>query len=317
MIYEEAIQMVGNTPHVRVKSALANACIYLKLEGCNPTGSIKDRTCIELLQDVLRRGELQPGMCLLDASSGNFGCALAYYARLLGYDTFVVSSSKLTAAKKDFMEFYGAEVHLVGSFTIEGNHFCREMVKAKSGKYCFLDQLHNWGNPKAHYKTTGPEILDAFPDVTLIVGSLGSGGSLLGTAQYIKERAPQVRVVAVQAATGSRLPGTASLNEGDYVTPFIEKGFREKVFDYTFEATEAQAINGALRLRDQGLFCGLQTGGVLHAAEQIAKEQCIEGKTVVLSGDSGWKNMDKLLLAIQGLNSGKDPRSENNGKGPI
>lgn len=81
---------------------------------------------------------------------------------------------------------------------------------AKPGKYCFLDQLHNWGNPRAHYKTTGPEILSAFPDVSLIVGSLGSGGSLLGTAQYIKERAPQVRVVAVQAAIGSRLPGTAS-----------------------------------------------------------------------------------------------------------
>lgn len=304
MVYEEAIQMVGNTPHMRVRSDLANACIYLKLEGCNPTGSIKDRTCTELVQDALNCGDLRPGICLLDASSGNFGCALAYYARLLGYDTFVVSSSKLTAAKKDFMEFYGAELRLVGSFTIEGNHFCREMVKAKPGKYCFLDQLHNWGNPRAHYKTTGPEILSAFPDVSLIVGSLGSGGSLLGTAQYIKERVPQVRVVAVQAAIGSRLPGTASLNEGDYVTPFIEKGFRENVFDHTVEVTEAQAIAGALRLRDEGIFCGLQTGGVLHAAEETAKQRNIAGKIVVLSGDSGWKNLDKLLPAVHRSNAG-------------
>jgi cysteine synthase len=123
-----------------------------------------------------------------------------------------------------------------------------------------------------------------------VVGSLGSGGSLLGTAQYIKERAPRVRIVAVQAAIGTRLPGTASLGEGDYVTPFIDKGFRDKLFDDTFKVTEAEATVSALRLRDQGIFCGLQTGGVLHAAEQVVADQRIRGKVVVLSGDSGWKN---------------------------
>lgn len=297
MIYAQAIQMVGNTPHIRVHGKRSDASIYVKLEGCNPTGSIKDRTCIRLLQDALDQGKLKPGMCLLDATSGNFGCALTYYARLFGYETLIVSSSKLTVAKKEFMEFYGAKIHLVGSFTIEGNNFCRELAKEHPQKYCFLDQLHNWGNPKAHYDTTGPEILKAFPDLTLVVGSLGSGGSLLGTAQYIKERAPQVRIVAVQAAIGTRLPGTASLSEGDYVTPFIDKGFCEKLFDDTFKVTEAEATACTLRLRDQGIFCGLQTGGVLHAAEQVVEEQHVRGKIIILSGDSGWKNMDKLLLA--------------------
>jgi cysteine synthase len=236
-------------------------------------------------------------MCLLDASSGNLGCSLAYYSRFFGYQTFVVSSSKLTASKKEFMEFYGAKVHMVGNFTIEGNHFCREMAGEEPNKYCFLDQLHNWNNPRAHYETTAPEILKAFPDLSLVVGSLGSGGSLLGTAQYIKEHAPQARVVAVQAAPGTRLPGTASLSDGDYVTPFIEKGFREKLFDDTYKVSEVEAAAAALRLRDQGIFCGLQTGGVFSAAEHMLENQRVLGKVVVLSGDSGWKNMDKLLLA--------------------
>ena len=297
MTYEQTVQMVGNTPHVRVKSKATNASIYVKLEGCNPTGSIKDRTCIKLVRDVVDRGELKTGMWLLDASSGNLGCSLAYYARLLGYQAFVVSSSKLTAAKKEFMEFYGAKVHLIGNFTIEGNHYCRQIAKEEPDKYCFLDQLHNWNNPKAHYETTGPEILNAFPDVALIVGSLGSGGSLLGVAQYIKEHAPQVKIVAVQAAVGTRLPGTASLSEGDYVTPFIEKGFGDKLFDDTYKVTEAEATVCALRLRDQGIFCGLQTGGVLAATEQMVEVQKVRSKVVILSGDSGWKNMDKLLLA--------------------
>jgi cysteine synthase len=301
LVYEQALEMIGNTPHVRVKSRIPNLAIYVKLEGCNPTGSIKDRTCIRLIRDVLERGKLKPGMCLLDASSGNLGCSLAYYSRLFGYQACVVSSSKLTASKKDFMEFYGAKVLMVGNFTIEGNHFCHEMTRETPHKYCFLDQLHNWNNPRAHYETTGPEVLEAFPDLSVLVGSLGSGGSLLGTAQHIKERAPQVKVVAVQAAIGTRLPGTASLSDGDYVTPFIEMGFQEKLFDHTYKVSEVEATTAALRLRDQGIFCGLQTGGVFSAAEQIAENQHILGKVVVLSGDSGWKNMDKLLLTNMGF----------------
>ena len=295
--HQRAIDMIGNTPLVRVESKRPGATVYMKLEGCNPTGSLKDRTCIYLVQDMLDRQELKPGMCLLDASSGNLGCSIAYYARLLGYEALLVAGSKLTAAKKEFMEFYGATVRLLGNFTIEGNIVCREMARQNPGKYCFLDQLHNWNNPKAHYETTGREILDAVPDVALIVGSLGSGGSLLGTAQYIKERIHDVKIVAVQSASGTRLPGTASLSDGDYVTPFIDKGFRDKLFDGTVCISETEAFACTMRLRDQGIFCGIQSGGVLHVAEVIMEQQRTSGPVVILSGDSGWKNLDKLLLA--------------------
>lgn len=288
--------MIGKTPHVKVQFQEAgDTALYIKLEGQNPTGSIKDRTCIRLLQDVIDRGKLRAGMTVLDASSGNLGCALAYYAKLLGYESFVVSSAKLTAPKRDFILYYGSQIHQIGTFTIEGNQYCRKLAAEHPGRFCFLDQLHNWKNPLAHYETTAPEILNEFSSVAMVVGSLGSGGSLLGVGQYFKERTPNTLVVAVQAAPGTKLPGTASLDEGDYRSPFIEKGYEEKIFDYTVKVTEADAVMRTIQLRNQGIFCGLQTGGVVHAALETVCEKKIKGDVVVLSGDSGWKNMDKLL----------------------
>jgi cysteine synthase len=299
LIYDEVVQMIGKTPHVRVQFPEAgDAVLYIKLEGQNPTGSIKDRTCIYLLRDVLKRGELRPGMTVLDASSGNLGCALAYYSRLLGYESFVVSSAKLTAPKRDFILYYGARIHQTGTFTIEGNQYCRQLAAENPGQFCFLDQLHNWNNSLAHYETTAPEILGEFSSLAMVVGSLGSGGSLLGIGQYFKGRSPDTLIVAVQAAPGTKLPGTASLDEGDYRSPFIEKGYRSNIFDYTVKVTEADAIARTIQLRNQGIFCGLQTGGVVHAALEAIREKKIKGNVVLVSGDSGWKNMDKLL-AIQ------------------
>jgi cysteine synthase len=296
VIYENVFGMVGNTPYIKVCGEIpAGTSIYIKLEGLNPTGSLKDRACLRLIQKAVAAGELKPGMTLLDASSGNFGCALAHYGRLLGYEACVVSSSRLTPEKRDFISYYGAQLHQTGDFTIEGNLFCRELVKENPGRFCFLDQLHNWANPQAHYETTGPEILSAFPQVAMVVGSLGSGGSLLGIGEYLKERRQEVIVISVQAKVGTRLPGTASLDEGDYITPFIEKGYSQKIFDHVFKVTEAEAVAASIQLRNQGIFCGLQTGGVVHAAQEMIRQLRIKGTTVVLSGDSGWKNVTKLL----------------------
>ena len=201
MRYESVFALVGNTPHVRVRCGESpSASIHIKLEGYNPTGSIKDRAGVRLIQDSLKSDRLRPGMTLLDASSGNMGCAIAYFGRLAGYPAKIYSSSKLTDDKRGFMLYYGAEVKLVGDFTIEGNRVCRELAASEPDRYCFLDQHHSWSNPRAHYETTGPEILAELPDLAMLVGSLGSGGSLFGTAQFLKEKRPEVTVVAVQAA---------------------------------------------------------------------------------------------------------------------
>ncbi|MEW5927071.1 MAG: cysteine synthase family protein [Gemmatimonadota bacterium] len=295
--FENTFEMVGRTPHVRVRSSRApDTRLHVKLEGWNPTGSVKDRGGLRMIREALDSGQLQPGMTLLDASSGNMACALAYFGRILGYPTTLVVSSKLTEDKRNFLRYYGAELHQVGSFTIEGNRFCRELVEREApGRYCFFDQLHNWANPRAHYEGTGPEILAAFPDVEVVVGSLGSGGTLYGTALYLKERRPQVKVVAVQSASGTKIPGTGSFDDGDYVTPFIRKGFDDGLFDRVVKVVEADAVRATLELRDQGVFGGIQTGGVFHAAQTVAAELETVGDVVFISGDSGWKNIDKLL----------------------
>lgn len=297
MNFDDVTQMIGRTPHVRVAAPESpGARLHVKLEGCNPTGSVKDRAGFRMIQEALASGALCPGMTMLDASSGNMACALAYFGRILGYPATLAVSSKLTEDKRNFLRYYGATLHEVGDFTIEGNHFCRELVEREAtGHYCFFDQLHNWANPRAHYESTGPEILEAFPDVAMVVASLGSGGTLLGTAQFLKEQRPQVRIVAVQSAPGTRLPGTGSFDDGDYVTPFIRKGMEEGVFDQVVKVGEADAVRSTLRLRDQGIFGGLQTGGVFHAALEAVRTSGTGGDVVFVSGDAGWKNIDKLL----------------------
>ncbi len=295
--YDNTSALVGRTPHVRVHSSRApDARLHVKLEGWNPTGSVKDRAGLHMIRDALDSGALQPGMTLLDASSGNMACALAYFGRLMGHRTTLVVSSKLTQDKRNFLLYYGAELYQVGDFTIEGNRFCRELVEREEpGRYCFFDQLHNWANPQAHYEATGPEILQAFPDVEVVVGSLGSGGTLYGTARYLKEHRPHVKVVAVQSAQGTKIPGTGSFDDGDYRTPFILKGFEDGIFDRVVKVSEPEVVRATLELRDQGIFGGLQSGGVFHAAQETARELEVTGDVVFISGDSGWKNIDKLL----------------------
>jgi len=295
--FETVRQMVGNTPHVRVQVPQSGgARIHVKLEGYNPTGSVKDRACLRLIQGKLDAGELRPGMTLLDASSGNMACAIAYFGKMMGYATELVVSSKLTAEKQSFLLYYDATLHKVGDFTIQGNQYCRELVeRSQPNRYCFLDQLHNWDNPRASYETLGPEILGDFPDVSMVVGSLGSGGSLLGTAQFLKEHRPQVQIVAVQAAPGTRIPGTGSFDDGDYITPFIRKGMDERIFDHVAKIHEDDAARRTILLKNQGLFCGLQTGGVLHAALASVAELKVDGDVIIISGDTGWKNVDRLM----------------------
>lgn len=306
MVYESIEQAVGRTPHLRVRAPEApGARVHVKLEGWNPTGSVKDRAGLRMIQEALASGTLSPGTTLLDASSGNMACALAYFGRILGYPTTVVVSSKLTEDKRNFLRFYGAEVVQVGDFTIEGNQWCRELMEREGAeRYHFFDQLHNWANPRAHQEGTGPEILDAFPDVEMVVASLGSGGTLCGTGQFLREKRPGVRIVAVQSASGTKLPGTGSFDDGDYVTPFIRKGLSEGIFDHVVKISEADAVRRTLELRDQGVFAGLQTGGVYHASLQAARELGVQGDVVFISGDAGWKNVDKLLPHAVGRDRG-------------
>jgi cysteine synthase len=297
MRFEDVTKMVGGTPCVRFASAeTGKARLFVKLEGNNPTGAVKDRPCLSIIQDMLEKGKLKPGMTLLDASSGNFAGSVAYFGRVLGYPAEVVATkSKITPEKRAFVEYFGAKITEMGQFTFEGNRYCRELAAGEGGQeYCFLDQLHNWANPRAHYEGTGEEIAADFENLDLVVGSLGSGGTMLGVGKYMRENRPEVRLLAVQAASGTVIPGMGAFDDGDYVTPFIERGLEEKLYSVSKIFLEA-AIERTLELRDQGIFCGIGTGGSLHAALEKIKEEGIEGNVVIISGDSGWRNLDRLL----------------------
>jgi [CysO sulfur-carrier protein]-thiocarboxylate-dependent cysteine synthase len=298
--FEALASLVGNTPILQVPSPASTCCrLLVKLEGNNPSGSVKDRACVAMLKAMMRDPGWQPSQTLLDASSGNMGCSLAFFGKALGMSVRIVSSRKLTTEKRRFMDYFGASVETTGDFTIEGNDHCRELAKTEPERWYFLDQLHNSENPMAHFRSTGPEILSKVPDVTAVFGSLGSGGTLLGVGRYLKQANDRIKIFAVEAAAGTRLPGTAALVDGDYKTPFIEEGIRD-VFDLSIRVSEAEAIAMAASLVDSGVFGGLQTYAVIAAAWRLIESHNLNGDVVVISGDTGWKNMDALTRKVLG-----------------
>jgi cysteine synthase len=299
--FESLAGNVGNTPLLKIPLPHdTQTRLLVKLEGYNPTGSVKDRACLAMFRAMIRDPEWNSDKIVIDASSGNMGCSLAYFGRALGVDVRIISSRKLTLEKRYFIQYFGASVEMVGEFTIEGNERCREITLAHPDKWYFLDQLHNPANPMAHFVGTGPEILAQVPQVSAVVGSIGSGGTLLGIGRYLKQSGRQVKIFAVEAAAGTRLPGTAALADGDYRTSFIEEGFADKIFDTSVQVSEDEAIEMARRISVTGLFGGLQTCGVLAAAERIIETYDLRGDIVAISGDTGWKNMDVLAQKVLG-----------------
>lgn len=298
--FELLAASVGNTPVVELESDdRLGARLLVKLEGNNPTGSVKDRACVAMLRKMIDDPDWDESKVILDASSGSMGCSIAYFGRALGSKVRIVSSSKLTAEKRFFIEYFGANLETVGTFTIEGNDYCRAEAQASPDKYYFLDQLHSWVNPETHHDTTGPEILTQVPTVAAVIGSIGSGGTLLGVGRYIKGIREDVSVIAVEADSGTRIPGTAALVDGDYRTPFIAEGYERKIFDSTIRVSERDAVTIANALPSAGLFGGLQTSAVVSAAYRVIEQFGLQGDVVLLSGDNGWKNIEALASKVR------------------
>jgi len=296
MVYDSLLDYVGNTPLVRFvpKGAQSDIEAFIKLEGCNPTGAVKDRALKHILQDKIATGECTPDTVLLDASSGSYACSMAFFGKMLGYDVDVTTGSKLTSDKEWFIRYYGANLTSVGHFTIEGNRHCQELYKQNPGTYCFLDQLHNWKNVEAHYTTTGPEILKDLPDVAAVAFSIGSGGTIAGAGAYLKEKKPDIKIIGVTSSSGAKIPGTGTFVDGDYVTPFIQQARDDKVIDFTAEVSLADAQAQIRNLNDQGFFAGIQSGAAIAGLLQGVEALGITGTVAVLSGDAGWKGTASL-----------------------
>ena len=280
------LDYVGNTPLVELSrfSPKPGVRIFAKLEGHNPTGSIKDRVALYLVREAEQRGELTPGRTLVEASTGNTALALALIAKQRGYGLKVVMLRRATPGIAELLTAFGAEV--VWCEPMAGMKGAIELAERLSREEGLFNtrQFQSAANLQAHYDTTGPEILDALPRVDAFVAGIGTGGTLMGVGRRLRERNPAVRIVGVEPKMGEQLQGLRNLQEG-YVPPLLDLDALSGRF--LVDTEEAFRCARSL-LEAEGVFAGVSSGAVLSAAQRVA-HRMEEGNVVVIFADGGWK----------------------------
>ncbi|WP_237276406.1 cysteine synthase CysM [Tenacibaculum ovolyticum] len=284
---------VGNTPLIEVSNILNKngVRLFLKLEGNNPGGSVKDRAAYNMIFEALNRRNIKKGDHLVEATSGNTGIALAFISKVLGLHMTLVMPENATEERVKTMKAYGAEVLLTSKEEgIEGARDLAQKLRYKEG-YFMLNQFENNDNWKAHYKTTGPEIWkDTEGEVTHFVSAMGTTGTIMGVSTYLKEQNPNIQIIGAQPSDGSRIPGIRKWSE-----EYLPKIFDRSKVDEIIEVSENQARNQARKLASQeGVFGGMSSGGAVHVALQVA-EKIEEGIIVAIICDIGDRYLSSNL----------------------
>lgn len=265
------LDLVGNTPIVELNriNPNPNVKIYGKLEGHNPGGSVKDRAAYGMIRGAVERGEIKPGMKLIEATSGNTGIALAMIARLYGLDIELVMPENSTRERVLTMEAFGATVTLTpASVGIEGSRDYAE-AKVKEGGFFMLDQFSNPDNYMAHYHSTGPEIWrDTDQKVTHFVSSMGTTGTIMGTSKFLKEVNPAIQIVGCQPTEGAKIPGIRRW-EQEYLPKIFDASRVDRIMDISEK--EAREMANTLA-KVEGVFGGMSSGGAASAAVRLAQE---------------------------------------------
>ncbi len=266
-----SLDYIGNTPLVKTTTILPekSSQLWLKLEGNNPGGSVKDRAAYNMIKSALERGDIAPGDHLVEATSGNTGIALAYIARLLGLKISLILPEHSTIERVKTMRAYGAEVVLTPTeIGIEGSRdVAEDYVKTKG--YFMLDQFSNADNWKAHYKTTGPEIWEQTQGkITHFVSAMGTTGTITGVSKFLKEKNKDIIIVGAQPEEGSRIPGIRKWSP-EYVPSIYNPQHIDRIV--YVNADEAKAMTHRLA-KDEGVFAGMSSGGAAAVASKIAKE---------------------------------------------
>jgi len=260
------IELIGNTPLVELTrfSPNPNVKIFAKLEGNNPGGSVKDRPAYYLVKGALERGELKPGMKLVEATSGNTGIALAMIARLFDIEIELLMPESSTRERILTMEAFGAKVVLTASME-EARDMALE--KAATGEYLILNQFANPDNWRAHYETTGPEIWrDTQQQITHFVSSMGTTGTIMGVSRYLKEQNSEIRIVGCQPTDGSSIPGIRK-----WPVEYLPKIFERDRVDEVIEVSEEDAtLTTRMLAKTEGVLAGMSSGGAAWAALQVA-----------------------------------------------
>ena len=288
------IDQIGNTPLVEVKNIISKEGVrlFLKLEGQNPGGSVKDRAAYNMISEALKRGDIKKGDTLVEATSGNTGIALAFIAQVLGVNMVLVMPENSTEERIKTMRAYGAELILTsGDAGIEGSRDLAEQLEKEKG-YFMLNQFGNDDNWKAHYKSTGPEIWrDTNGEVTHFVAAMGTTGTVMGVSTYLKEQNRNITIIGAQPADGAKIPGIRKWPEAYLPTIFD----RSKV-DQVVEVSEAEAKIMTQRLaKEEGVFAGMSSGGSVAAALKIA-ENIDKGIIVAIICDIGDRYLSSDLF---------------------
>jgi cysteine synthase B len=278
------LELVGNTPLVELKP-VGNVQIYAKLEGQNPTGSIKDRIAKAMIEAAEASGELQPGRELLEPTSGNTGISLALVAKLKGYPLTCVMPENATDERKRLLRLYGANI--IFSPGEEGSNGSVRLaleLAERDPRYFMPFQYANEANPRAHFDGTGAEIAEALDRVDVLVAGLGTGGTLMGTGERLRESFPDIVVAAAEPLPGDPVMGLRSLDEG-YVPPILDVS----KLDRKILVSNEDSVHEVRRLlEEEGIFAGVSAGAVAQVARRLAAE-LDEGVVVAILADAGWK----------------------------
>ena len=288
------LDFIGNTPLVELNYLNKKPGVQLlaKLEGNNPGGSVKDRAAYGMIKGALDRGELKPGMKLIEATSGNTGIALAMIARLFGVEIELVMPENSTQERVKTMEAFGAKVILTSEKGSMEEAIDYTLNQVAGGGYLMLNQFGNPDNHRAHYESTGPEIWrDTNGTVTHFVSSMGTTGTIMGVSRYLKEQNPAVQIVGVQPLEGSQIPGIRRWPEA-----YLPKIFEREKEDRIIDVTQAEATAMTRQLASvEGVFGGMSSGGAVAAGLKLI-EELEEGVVVCIICDRGDRYLSSSLF---------------------
>jgi len=285
------IDCVGNTPLIELTKLNPNPRVrlYVKLEGNNPGGSVKDRAALNMIRSAMERGDIKPGMQLIEATSGNTGIALAMIARIYDLDIELVMPSNSTRERTLTMEAFGAKVTL-----LESIEACRDYAEEKGQQsgYFLLNQFANPDNYLAHYKTTGPEIWrDTQGQITHFVSAMGTTGSIMGNSMYLKEQNPDIQIVGCQPTEESSIPGIRR-----WPMEYLPKIYDPQRVDRVMDVSQTEAVEMTRQLaRTEGVFVGMSSGGAMACATRLATE-LDEGVIVFIACDRGDRYLSSDLF---------------------
>lgn len=300
-VYQNLIELVGNTPMLRLnnmeKTNNLTGEIYAKLEKYNPAGSVKDRAALEIIEDAERKGILKPGATIIEPTSGNTGIGLAFIARLKGYKVILTMPSSMSEERIKVLKAYGAEVVLTdAALGMQGSLDKADEILKQTPGAIIAGQFTNPANVNAHYKTTGPEIWeDMDGNIDVFIASVGTGGTLTGTAKYLKEKNKDIKIVAVEPAESPLISKGIAGQHGiqGIGANFIPEILDRNIIDEVYTVTTDEAYQSSREVaQKEGLLVGISSGSVIAAAKHYAKNN---KKVVIILPDSGERYLSTEL----------------------